>query len=258
MKVSKDIVNQRRVDIMKYIENHNAATVDELVNLLHASPATIRRDLQYWQDQGAIYRKYGKAILVQAFIEDHDYNRNRFIRAIAKRAALYIEDGDIIFINASRTALMVSEYLKEKKVTIITNNIKLSNIKEDGYITWIMTGGQMGPTHSYTTGDFALMSIGCVTATKCFLGCAGLKENGVSTGGMSEMSVNRAMLAQTAGQKFLLCDHSKVGLDSNYYFSDFSDIDYLITDDEADRNIINRIRKNHNINIIKVEPMSND
>ncbi len=256
MKVKKDIVNQRRIDIMKSIEENNSLTVEELVKIHKASPATIRRDLQYWQEQGAISKKYGRVTLIEAFVEDNDYVKNRYMKAIAKRAALYVEDGDVIFINASRTALMVAEYIRNKNVTIITNNTKATAFSLDPNVQLIMTGGEIGHSHTYLTGDFALSSINMVTATKCFIGCSGLKENGVSTGILREMSVNKAMLARTAGQKFILCDHSKVGLDHNYYYTDFSDIDYLITDVEADKRVINRIKQKNSINIIAVEPSS--
>lgn len=54
MKVSKAIVNDRRIKIMRQIEEKRSVSVDELVEKYHVSPITIRRDLQYWEDKGAI------------------------------------------------------------------------------------------------------------------------------------------------------------------------------------------------------------
>ena len=105
MKVSKAIVNDRRIKIMRQIEEKRSVSVDELVEKYHVSPITIRRDLQYWEDKGAIIRNYGGASLIQEFVEDAEYERTTFQKAIAKRAALYIEEDDVIFINSSTTAL---------------------------------------------------------------------------------------------------------------------------------------------------------
>ena len=76
MKVSKAIVNDRRVKIMRLIEEKRSVSVDELVEKYHVSPITIRRDLQYWEDKGAIIRNYGGASLIQEFVEDEEYERD--------------------------------------------------------------------------------------------------------------------------------------------------------------------------------------
>jgi len=255
MKVSKDIVNQRRIDIMKAIEENSAISVEELVKRFNVSPVTIRRDLEYWENQGAVIRNYGGVSLIQAFVEDNDYAKTRFMKAIAKRAALYIEDGDVIFINSSKTAIMVMDYIKNKKVTIITNHIKAYSDLDDG-ITLIYTGGEVKYPRNSMTGDFTLSALNNITANKCFIGCSGLKEDGVSTGIMKEMLVNQTMLNKTTGQKFILCDHTKIGLDYNFHYGDYREIDYLITDIEANTSIISKIKNKYsNMNIIEVEPL---
>jgi len=254
MKVSKEIVNHRRIDIMKAIEENSSITVEELVKRFNVSPVTVRRDLEYWENQGAVQRNYGGASLIQAFVEDNDYAKTRFMKAIAKRAALYIEDGDVIFINSSKTAIMVMDYIKDKKVTIITNHIKAYSELDEG-ITLIYTGGEVKYPRNSMTGDFTLSALNNITANKCFIGCSGLKEEGVSTGIMKEMLVNQTMLNKTAGQKFILCDHTKVGLDYNFHYGDYKEIDYLITDIEANSAIISKIKNKYtNMNIIEVEP----
>lgn len=45
MKVSKAIVNDRRIKIMRQIEEKRSVSVDELVEKYQVSPITIRRDL---------------------------------------------------------------------------------------------------------------------------------------------------------------------------------------------------------------------
>lgn len=258
MKVSKTIVDKRREDIMKAIQENNFMSVGDLIDMFDVSPITIRRDLQYWEDKGAIERKYGGASLLQAFIDEDvaSYERNRYMKGIAKRAALYVEEGDVIFVNSSTTALMIINYIKDKNVTIVTNNARAINYDPDSKVNVIFTGGEVRFPKKSITGDIALANINNITADKCFIGCSGMNKNGVSTGYVKETMINRSMIQRTKGKRFLLCDHTKVGLSFSFDYSNYDDINYIITDNQADDEIINYIKDNHNLEIIKVDPIT--
>lgn len=242
---------------MRTIEDKGSISVEELRKKFNVSSLTIRRDLDYWESQGAVTRTYGNVSLVKAFVLDNDYAKARYMEAIAKRAALYIEDGDVIFINSSRTATMVMKFIKNKKVTIITNHIQAASELDDG-ITLVYTGGEVKYPFGAMTGDFTLAALNNITANKCFIGCSGLVEYGVSTGAMREMLINQTMLNKTTDLKVILCDHTKVGLDFNFHYGDYKDINYIITDVEADEKLLGKIKKhNSNINIVRVDPANN-
>lgn len=54
---------ERRHLIMKYLEENKSATVEELAKNFDVSTMTIRRDLQYLEDNNLIVRTHGGAIL---------------------------------------------------------------------------------------------------------------------------------------------------------------------------------------------------
>ncbi|MBQ1811731.1 MAG: DeoR/GlpR transcriptional regulator [Erysipelotrichaceae bacterium] len=257
MKVSKDLVDKRRQEVMKLIQENNFMSVEELLKHFNVSPATLRRDLQYWESLGAIERNYGGAALLQAFIEEDEetYQRRRYMKAIAKRAAMFVEDGDIIFINSSMTATMLIEYIKYKHVTIITNNAKAINYNPDENVTILFTGGELRFPKRSMTGDLALQTINSITANKCFIGCSGLTTEGISTANVKETMVNKTMLQRTKGKRFVLCDHTKVGLNFAFRYATFDGIDYLISDVDADNDILSYIKKHNDITIIREEPL---
>ena len=124
MKMTKEVVDTRRKKIMQEIQVKGTVNVDDLASELNVTPLTIRRDLQYWEDMGAVERFYGGAKLVQNFVENDVDPNEAYKHAIAKYAATFVEDGDTIFINTSSTALLVIKYIVGKRVTIITNNGK--------------------------------------------------------------------------------------------------------------------------------------
>lgn len=114
MKMNKAIVDERRNKIMEVIQKNGKALVDDLAESLNVSPLTIRRDLQHWEELGAVERFYGGAKLIQNFVEINDlYDSNEpYKHAIAKYAAQHVQEGDTIFINTSSTALLVLNILK--------------------------------------------------------------------------------------------------------------------------------------------------
>ena len=257
MKVSRDIVNKRREEVMKAIQGNSHMSVEELAEKFNVSTITIRRDLQFWEDKGAIERYYGGASLLQAFVEEDEesYQRNRYMRAIAKRAASFVEDGDVIFVNSSLTATMIINYIKYKKVTIITNNARAINYNPDENVTVLFTGGEVRFPKKSLTGDLALSTVNSISANKCFMGCSGLSIDGITTGNVKEATINKAMMAHTKGMKFLLCDHTKFNLNYSYIYSDFTDCDYLITDVLADKNICQHLIDNYDLKIIEVDAL---
>ncbi len=232
-------------------------SVEELVRRFQVSPVTVRRDLQYWEDLGAIERNYGGASLLQSFIEEDEetYDRSRYMKAIAKRAAMYVEDGDVIFINSSVTAVMLIDYLKYKHVTVVTNNARAINYHPDPNVTILLVGGEVRFPKKSLTGDLALNTINSITADKCFIGCSGMTKDGISTANVKETMVNKSMLQRTKGPRFVLCDHTKIGLSFAFNYSDFDSIDYLITDVEADKELIEHISSHHQVKLIKEEPL---
>lgn len=257
MKVNYAIVNERRKKIMALIQKLGEIEVSTLANEFNVSELTIRRDLQYWEDKGAIVRTHGGAKLVLKMVDlETDYLSNdKYIHAIAKYAAQLVQDGDTIFVNTSSTALLTIQYIINKRVTIITNNANAVNIKHDPLVTIVLSGGELRTPKESMVGDFALNNLKKVSATKCFLGCSGITaKDGITTAIMSETSINETMLERTSGLKVILCDYTKVGVKHSFISSTTNQIDYLITDINADEEELEKIRS-LNVEVIKLQPL---
>ena len=154
------------------------------------------------------------------------------------------------------TAIMMIDYIKYKNVTIITNNAKAINSHPDGQVEIIFTGGEVRYPKNSMVGDIALKAVNSINANKCFIGCSGLSKNGASTGLIKETSINKAMIEHTKGKKFLLCDHTKIGLDYNYRYCGLNDVNTLITDVEVDDEVLEELANDSKVEIIKVEPLN--
>lgn len=233
MKMNKEVVDERRKKVMLKIQVQGKVEVEDLAKELKVSPLTIRRDLQYWEEQGAVERYYGGARLIQSFVDNNEISDNNepYKHAIAKYAAQYVEEGDTIFINTSSTALLVLKYIRGKRVTVITNNGKAIFMDHDPLVSIVLSGGELRIPKESMVGDFALNNLNRVTADKSFLGCSGFDIHaGMSTAILQEVSINETMINRCKGNVFLLADHTKIGNVHQFIAADVNAFQYLITD----------------------------
>ena len=255
MKTEYAIVKKRREDIMSYIQRNKKVTVKELADYFDTSEITIRRDLNYWEEKDAIIRNHGGAQLIQHMVNDEDQAYlNRCVHAIAKKAASFVENGDTIFINTSSTALLTVKYIGNKRCTIVTNNAKATYLEHSPEIQIVLTGGELRFPKESMVGDLALTAVSKISADKCFMGCSGLTDETLSTAILAETSINGLMIAQTKGKKFILCDHSKIGIPHQFDYCSTNEIDYLITDTDSNKNVLESL-KEKDVTVIETEPL---
>ncbi|NRY64084.1 DeoR/GlpR family DNA-binding transcription regulator [Clostridium beijerinckii] len=240
MKKNQGIVSKRRERILDYLATNETINTNELAEKLNISPLTLRRDLQALDDEGLIVRYYGGAKLAANVDNTDDLNSDQgtsdseFLKkkhAIAKYAADIINDGDTIFINSSSTALLILEYLGDKRVYVVTNNGKALQSTVGPNIELVLTGGQVYERKQSLIGEFATYILSKITADKCFLGVSGIAcDAGISTSVLQETLVNHEMINRCSGPVYILADSTKVGRHHNFSSGEISEVSHLITD----------------------------
>lgn len=259
MKNNRAFIENRRRKIYQALEQRGSIKVEDLSAELHASPLTIRRDLDHLEQLGLIERFYGGATLRenqnQPIFSDSD--NTLYKHAIAKRAVQFVVDGDTIFINSSSTALLMLNYITAKMVTIITNNGRtiFYDLRDD--ISIVLLGGELRIPKKVMVGEFAINNLNRVTATKAFLGCSGLTvEEGFTTANMHEVAINQLMLSRVIGERYILADHTKIGKKHSFISGSPDQISCVITDTEADKTVLDSLT-NRGIQVIQVPPLKN-
>lgn len=205
--------------------------VDELAREFGVSLITIRRDLQYLEDHNLLVRFHGGA---EPAREEEAYNEVELYRKlIARYAASLVEDGDSLFINTSRNALQMLEYIQSDNVTVITNNGKVFRKDYKESINVILTGGEIRYPKEALVGDFAIRNVQNIFPKKAFIGCSGFSPvSGMTTEIVGEVKVNELMV-QNAKQVYVLADHTKIGKSSSFTSAPIQKIGHLITDEKA-------------------------
>jgi DeoR/GlpR family transcriptional regulator of sugar metabolism len=259
MRNSRSAVETRRIKILEILKTSGFVKINHLARQMNVSPLTIRRDIDVLFDNGKVDRFYGGASLLKPKngIEDNIFNsgftRNKL--AIAQYAAAQVEDGDIIFINTSSTALAMLPYITAKQVTVISNNVKAAYSEHRDDMILVFTGGELRFPKEAMVGDFALNNLKRVSASKCFLGCNGITaEEGITTAVLQEAGINNLMLTRVTGPRFILADKSKIGRRLNFIYGQLHEITRLITDTEAPQAVLDELRKN--IDVVQVEPLT--
>ncbi|MFZ4452838.1 DeoR/GlpR family DNA-binding transcription regulator [Salibacterium aidingense] len=247
-------LNERQRDIVKMINKNGSVRVAELSSTFNVSEETIRRDFEKLERDQLLRKIHGGALKVEQHTETpqmHRQSKNTEEKqVIAKKAASYVEDGDIIALDASTTALMMVEYIKDRNLTVITNSIGVTmELSTEDHIRVILIGGYLSKASMSLVGNFAERVIEDYHVDKFFFSCLGVDIDR----GISEMHEDQALvkkqLLSISEKLFLLADYSKFGEKSLFRLCNLSILDYLITDNKVSMNSIREINK-HGINIV--------
>jgi DeoR family fructose operon transcriptional repressor len=236
---------QRRERIQDYLGIHQIVRTADLCEILDASEATIRRDLEWLEEKGFLERTHGGAILNQRMILEQEYQQRAQHhpdekRRIGELAASLIEEGDIVFINSGTTATQVLQHIRRNsRITVFTNNVSAVMDLGDPGFHYYMTGGEFQSRSNSLAGRFALDNLGLVYANKTILGVDGISlKHGCTVPTNAEAEVVRRMIERTKGQVIVVADHSKWGVVSNFQIANMDEIDKLITDESLDSSAV--------------------
>lgn len=233
------MLEYERLDlILSYMRKYQTATVANLAKRLYASEATIRRDLNVLEKRGIIKRLHGGAVLIDEvqrevplYVREQQNLEGK--RTIASKAAHYLLDGQVIFLDASSTAMFLIPYMEiRQNLTIITNGLKtaqeLSGLSHRIYCT----GGLMLHNSSAYVGPYAEDFVRRFNADIFFFSSRGISKDGRITDSSSEETHIRQVMLQYSRKHIFLCDSSKLGNNYSCNLCYVRDVDEWICDEE--------------------------
>ena len=231
------MLEYERLDhIMAHMRVHQTATVKELSRMLYASEATVRRDLNELHCKGLIKRMHGGAALLDSTTHElplyvREQQNAQAKRLMAEKAARYIKDGQVIFLDASSTVMFLIRYFeKHENLTIITNGVKTAQELRGLPHNTYCTGGLMLHHSSAYVGEYAASFIRNFNADLFFFSSRGLSEDGKITDTSADETQIRKIMFEQSRQRIFLCDQSKKGHTYCYNLCKLSQVDAFITD----------------------------
>ncbi|WP_026568553.1 DeoR/GlpR family DNA-binding transcription regulator [Bacillus sp. UNC41MFS5] len=228
------IKEKRLKKIQEYVNEHQSASLDELVTVFDVSKNTIRRDVQELVDRGELKKVYGGVSVVQSKLESFQVRqvRNQERKElIAKKAASYVEDGDFIFIDSGTTTIEMLEYLKDKQLTVFTNNIDfIVDSLPYEKINVITIGGMLERKTKSFVNPRNMDLLKDYNIKKAFMASTGISlTNGVTNASPLESELKKIVVNRSA-EVYLLVDHDKFDKYGLMTYCGFDEIDYIVTD----------------------------
>jgi DeoR/GlpR family transcriptional regulator of sugar metabolism len=230
---------KRREHICELLLEHSYVDVGELCAQLGANVSTIRRDLERLEAEGAVRRVHGGAYAhaAQTGVEIDFSLRLNFHtdakRRIAHQAALLINNGDSVYLDAGTTALMVAEELVNRRsLDVVTNSLAAAEILRPakGINLYVVGGRYLGHTRSLI-GPMAEQGIRAFRFRKMILATGGIdyKNEVLTMSALEEIPIKRAAMAQSE-QVILVIDRSKFGKPSLISMIPLANVHTLVTD----------------------------
>ena len=159
--------NERRNKILELLSRRSSVTVTELTGLFQVSLETIRRDLEYLEQQGALKRVHGGALSMNRMqsytgLSERSTEHQPEKRQIARAALSHIHEGERIALDAGSTTSELAHLLCDsfQELTIVTASLPIFEIlSEKPGFQVILTGGFYLPGEKAFYGHLALDTI---------------------------------------------------------------------------------------------------
>lgn len=222
--------------ILSYLRQKQTATVKTLAKHLYVSEATVRRDLNSLEEQGLVKRLHGGAVLLEGTSRElplyvREQQNAEAKRAIAAKASRYLQDGQVIFLDASSTAMYLIKYFSSyHSMTIITNGLQTAQELRTLNHKVYCTGGLLLHNSSAYVGDYAADFVRHFNADLFFFSSRGVSAEGQITDASSEETHIRQVMFEQSRKRIFLCDRSKKGQLYCYNLCTVSQADDYIMD----------------------------
>jgi len=242
----------RRDQIAVLVDEQSSVSTEELGEHFGVSLMTVWRDLTMLEEEGRVRRVRGGAARVER--SDHAeplFDSKRVLNPTAKEriaryaAEHFVIDGEILFMEAGTTVAAMVKYLAgHQHLTAIGNGLGTMNelARLVPAISVYCCGGMLRDVALTFVGPQAEDYFRNINATTCFLSATGITATeGVTDPSPLEIQVKRAMAA-SADRVIFLLDSSKFGVRSLSRIVPLSDVDILVTDQDAPIDLVNALR----------------
>ena len=228
-------LDERKRSIMSIITDRGEITLTDLSKRLHYSQATLRRDAAALEREGLIRRTHGKLHRVDSIsnnvppVDDRSLINLSAKQRIARRAAGLIGSRGTVILDSGTTTGELAKAIAGRPITVVTNSLEISLSLAHSQTRVISCGGQLEQDHLCFLGSVAEEFFSSIEADALFLGTSGVRgSQGLTTSSPLQFNLKQAML-KAAKKRVVLCDLSKFDTACLFLFSDFSDIDTLVT-----------------------------
>lgn len=257
------ILHERHQEILNLLLSEGVVYTSQLKDRFKTSFETIRKDLQYLEQQGLLARVHGGAVpvnqpaasqAVSAFPSlplPIDFlkrcrNHREQKQQIAAKACEYIRENTCIALDTGTTSYELAALLIERfsRLTIVTNSmVNALFLSQKPEFTIIVTGGIVSHQEKALVSELAMPMLQNVNIDIMFLTTCGIDlKTGIAEQNMEEITIHKHM-ARRARQLIVLADSSKFSRSASFHAYHFQEITSIITDDLLDKKTADQYRE---------------
>lgn len=226
----------RKAKIKELILEKKNVTVAELTALFDVTEETIRRDLKQLEDEGVLTRIYGGAYISDGVQSDVNVNLREHIlvegkKQIATKCVEFIKNGDSIFLDASTTSLYIANMIDNRRITVVTNSIKIVNaLMDNPNVHLVIIGGVVSNSSMSALGRNAEQNMNSYYFDLAFISCRTISmQHGITDSNEQQAEVRR-LAVERANKVYLIADHTKFNRTSFARICGFEHIHKIIVD----------------------------
>lgn len=237
---------ERHDRILAELSKRGAVGVQELADLLDASPATIRRDIAELDKKNVVVRTHGGAVLQDSHQElPYDAKVMTFHlekRRIGAMAASLLSPGLTVGFGGGTTVMNMIAAIKRMQLHVVTTAVNVAlELRDAPDIDVLLTGGMFRSRTAEMVGHVAERTLNDVNLDIAIIGIDGIDpERGLTTYDNAEAYVNRVLISR-ARETWILADHSKLGAVRPAVIAEVTAASRLVTDQAADPGIVARL-----------------
>jgi DeoR/GlpR family transcriptional regulator of sugar metabolism len=245
----------RRVGLIRLIQDNEPIAVNDLAKLAGLSPSTLRRELRQLVEDRLLKLNVGQVALATSS-EEMPFAFRKMLNIevksrIAQASLDLIQNGETIFIAGGTTTLELARLLpRQRRLTVITNALRVANLLVDvPGIDLVLLGGAVRPGEQTMHGHLTEWGVQQFRADKLFYGTEAINlQHGITHSQIVEVSTDRA-LADAATQVIVLADHTKFGRVAPALVLPFEKVHILVTDKDLPADTLDGLRAK-NIQVI--------
>ena len=245
---------ERQNKIIEFVLEKGRVDISDICKLFDVSEMTARRDLNHLDQQGLLRRVHGGGIanLGRSYeppFQTRTTKNELQKRAIGRKAAELIIDGDSIALDVGTTTLEIVPGLRGKRnLTIVTSCLQIASkvveqlsLEIDARL--ILTGGIIRPRELSMVGPVPEQVYQELHVDKAFIGIGGLSiEDGLTEYNIEDTQIKR-ILIRSAREKIVVVDGSKFGVTTFASVAPLTDVDKIVTDKSAPPDLVGQIQK---------------
>ena len=228
--------HERHGYILDRIASNGKVRVRELADELNVSTASVRRDLEFLEDQKSLARTHGGAIAHGVIYElplryragRHEEEKRRIAAAAAER----LHGAETVYVDEGVTPQFVAEAIRpDNPITVVTSSLLAAGaLAESPQVTVLLLGGRMRGRTLATVDHWALRMLSDLVIDLAFLGANGIsRDHGLTTPDPAVAAVKSAVIDRSRRRIFVGL-HTKFGAASFCRFAEVSDFEVLVTD----------------------------